>query len=280
MLLMIGLLWMGCDDATTDFDELIPGGDTGTGTAKPANNSTEDTLDVSSDSQSPVGETETDPVGEETETHSIGETETDPVGDSETELNTTRLTNGYGQLFPGNGMGGVSINIGASFTTTVSRDVKCVSRETLIAFLNTNVDMFTPAQYEQILNHYSYINPGYEAELLLGMLGIQLANDFNWFFDKNDIDITSTTSQGEAFLNALNGLVEIEYRMSGPVTAVALSAVPVSPVFFVRVAKLNFVNGVTVRAINTHVFVADENGSQSRVRGQDGEAPLTLTALQ
>ena len=276
VLLIVALTWMGCEDVETDSDEVVSVGDTVTESVNPATENTDEPKGDSNESQLTIGDTETGTVGD-TNTEIDQNTETGTVGDNEFE--TAWLTNGYGRLFPDTGVG-VSINLGASVTTTISREVKCVTRETLIAFLETNAGMFTADQYEQTINHYSYTRPGFEAELLLGMLGLQLADDFNWFFNKNDIDISPTTPQSEAFLNALNGLVEKEYRLSGPVTAVALSAIPVSPVFYVRVAKLNFVNGVTVRAINTKVTVADENGSQSRVTGKEDEAPLTLTALQ
>jgi hypothetical protein len=200
-----------------------------------------------------------------------------PTDDETTPATDTDITliSGYGRL----DTPGYYVTGNTETTIEISRTVKCVSEEDLRAFIEKNEQLIGQTAHASVVDHPAFKTPGNGADLLLVLLGAALKDDVAYYADAGTVTVVPDDDD-EVLLTALHDLGEKTYEMSGPCTAVSNSVIPITPRYYAKVAKLTFPDGGAVRGIDTAILVTDQFGSQDRVTGKKGEAPLTLTPIE
>ncbi|HEX3019620.1 MAG TPA: hypothetical protein VHP36_04930, partial [Chitinispirillaceae bacterium] len=158
-----------------------------------------------------------------------------------TTYTTTKISIGYANLNVGDGFSGIEIMEGAIITTSISAKVRTVTREQLISFIDSNTDLFSSEELALLKAHRGVKQPGYEAELLLAISGLKAADDTSNISAHNNTDIAALNELKESpRCKALHQIVGKDYLLTGKVTAVGLSMIPVIPAYFVPIFKVTF----------------------------------------
>ncbi len=174
----------------------------------------------------------------------------------------------------------IGLQQGTEATIPIIKEIKCISQEGLISFIENNEQLFTSEDLEIIKNHKSYTERGLGADLFLGMLGVKFGEGFDYYNTEESIDISTRSEEESAFLEAIRQLEETRYEMAGIRTAVGLSMIPASPKYWAKVTRIDFPDGHRLKSVNTHVVVTDENDKQERIHGKPDEPPLDLFATE
>ncbi|MFC1642363.1 hypothetical protein ACFL5O_06705 [Myxococcota bacterium] len=167
------------------------------------------------------------------------------------------------------------LSAGSTLTVGISLPVRAVSQEELISFVQTHQQLFTEQQWQELVGHQHYRRSGHGADLLLGVLGLVLREDMEYYRNHPTASMAPQDQAQQDLLAALSQLESHAYAMQGRRTAVAASVIRASPRYYAKVTRLAFADGSSLRAVNTHLVVTDETGGYGMV-GKANEAPLGL----
>ncbi len=183
-------------------------------------------------------------------------------------------TNGTAEI----AVGGVMLSgLGSKVALDVSVSALMISQEELISFVQSHRELFTDSQYQTLTTHSYYTKRGYGADLLLGMVGLVLGGDVDYYHNHPQAAMDTHDASQRNFVDALSQLRTRSYTMKGRAAAIANTPIPSSPRFYAEVTRLGFANGTTLRAVNTQLSVTDQQGG-SGLSADPTAPPLALVS--
>ncbi|QUH27798.1 hypothetical protein [Vallitalea guaymasensis] len=192
------------------------------------------------------------------------------------EFDSFKISNGFGYV----GKAGVRLTAGAEADINIKMNVKTVTQDQLVEFIETHKDKLTADQYSEISENSSFEAEGMGANLFNCLVSVVYGDgSSDYFANARNKEVLLGEEEDKAILKELKDITEQEYELSGTIKARGLSYIPTEAYCFVEVTRIQFKDGSTLKVINTNATVAEGDGTRDAVTGSEGNEPLNLIPL-
>jgi hypothetical protein len=169
-----------------------------------------------------------------------------------------------------------SLDDGEHLDMTVSKAVKCLAHDRIVAFIEEHKSLFSAAEYTTITSAAFYGDVTRTPDLLLALLGLRSGGGVDYFNGASKLEIAAYDQADKDLFAALALLKNESYTLTGTHTVVAIRPFA-TPRVLVPTVLVYLPDGSKLTVISTRSVADDKDGMPDTVRSQDGAPPLTLT---